>query len=727
MKPQRVQGTAFVRRALFRPSDASHDVILGFVEALTRVSSEDGVGLAELLAPGQTAADLAGHLRSAPDAPGFVLSGTLDRLAEISRKSGRLLAHEQAKLILIVDQFEELFTRENISVEDQKLFVRLLGGMARSGVVWVVVTMRSDLWWHSTGVPELITLSEGLGRLDISPPTPAELSEIIRKPVQAAGLTFEIHPETGLSLDEVIAEHASAQPGALPLLSFTLDELYAKDVTKGASRVLTYATYDALGHIDGAIATRAEETVAALAATTQAALPRLLRALTTISTGGTHHVPVARASPLAEFPAGSAIWALVEVFTEARLLVAYTEGAVPTVRLAHEALIGHWKSAKEQLALDQRDLETRALVERHLTRWSAATGTQKWKLLLVDPDLANAIDLEKRWGDELDVRTHTYIQASRRRARLRHHLTAAAAVVFAIVAFTAIGEAILTQAARRQAERQTERAEHYYADAKKTVDELISLIARGLSSLRVPTETITRTIGALKAMLEGLARENPNDASLDESQYAMLTEFAATYQIAGNRPLALQSAEQGLAIARRQVLRSPDSLHWRQKLLSSLEQIGDLKRLGDVEGARNAYQQRLEIVRRLVAQEPDNVAWNEDMAFNLEKIGDLTMRLGDVDGARKVFSEELNIRRLIFAKESTNSDRQIELVNSLWHVGSLMRWNGQMSFALSAFREALELIEKLDHISSLSSDQRDLVKIIKEKIAETTSHETADP
>jgi hypothetical protein len=105
----------------------------------------------------------------------------------------------------------------------------------------------------------------------------------------------------------------------------------------------------------------------------------------------------------------------------------------------------------------------------------------------------------------------------------------------------------------------------------------------------------------------------------------------------------------------------------------------------------------------------------------------LTMRLGDVDGARKVFSEELNIRRLIFAKESTNSDRQIELVNSLWHVGSLMRWNGQMSFALSAFREALELIEKLDHISSLSSDQRDLVKIIKEKIAETTSHETADP
>src|SRR5262249_5828451 len=65
MKPQRIEGRAFLRRLLFRPSDAPHDLIQGFVEALTRTTAADGIGLGELLAPGQSAKDLATHLRAA--------------------------------------------------------------------------------------------------------------------------------------------------------------------------------------------------------------------------------------------------------------------------------------------------------------------------------------------------------------------------------------------------------------------------------------------------------------------------------------------------------------------------------------------------------------------------------------------------------------------------------------------------------------------------------------
>ena len=48
------------------------------------------------------------------------------------------------------------------------------------------------------------------------------------------------HPETGVGLDAVLAERAAAEPGVLPLLSFTLDELYRRDITTGHRRVLTY-------------------------------------------------------------------------------------------------------------------------------------------------------------------------------------------------------------------------------------------------------------------------------------------------------------------------------------------------------------------------------------------------------------------------------------------------------------------------------------------------------
>ena len=80
----------------------------------------------------------------------------------------------------------------------------------------------------------------------------------------------------------MLAEDAAAAPGALPLLSFTLDELYKNAKARGAT-VLTHASYEALGGLEGAIAKRADEIVGGLPAAAQAALPRVLRALTTVT------------------------------------------------------------------------------------------------------------------------------------------------------------------------------------------------------------------------------------------------------------------------------------------------------------------------------------------------------------------------------------------------------------------------------------------------------------
>ena len=247
MKPQRISGAAFLRRVVFRPGDHPDDVILGLAEALTRGASAEGTGLPELLGPGQEARTLAAHLRTAVEAPGYVFAGALGHVTQEERQRGRVLAFEEAKLILVVDQLEELFTFPGISAEDRHVLIRLLAGLARSGAVWMVATLRADFWHRTADLPDLMALAQGYGRLDMAAPAPAELAEIIRKPAQAAGLSFESHPETGVGLDAVLAERAAAEPGVLPLLSFTLDELYRRDITTGHRRVLTYATYEALG------------------------------------------------------------------------------------------------------------------------------------------------------------------------------------------------------------------------------------------------------------------------------------------------------------------------------------------------------------------------------------------------------------------------------------------------------------------------------------------------
>jgi eukaryotic-like serine/threonine-protein kinase len=82
---------------------------------------------------------------------------------------------------------------------------------------------------------------------------------MIREPAIAAGLEFEIHPETKQSLDERLRDAATRNLEALPLLQFCLEALYHARAKRGDG-LFIHADYDAIGGVEGALANRAEET-----------------------------------------------------------------------------------------------------------------------------------------------------------------------------------------------------------------------------------------------------------------------------------------------------------------------------------------------------------------------------------------------------------------------------------------------------------------------------------
>jgi len=388
MKPQRISGVEFLRRVVLRPGNDSSDVFLSLATALTRTGAPD-VGLPELIAPGQDVTQLASHLHGAVGDPGYLFANALGRLTESSRKAGLILGFEDAKLILVVDQLEELFTAPGIEPQERRQFIQLLDGLAQSGAVWVIATLRDDFWHRAAEFRELIALTEGPGRIDLAAPSAAELAAMIGKPAQAAGLSFQAHPQSGLGLDAVLAEHATAEPGALPLLSFTLDELYRSAKARGET-VLTHASYQALGGLAGAIAKRADEVMAGLPAPAQAALPRVLRALTTVA-GTADQVAVARWASLEGFPDGTPARALIGAFVAARLMVAGAEAdALPSVRVAHEALFSRWEKARTQISADLEFLAWRSGLEAARRSWQMAPERSKRDAVLTGFALTQA-------------------------------------------------------------------------------------------------------------------------------------------------------------------------------------------------------------------------------------------------------------------------------------------------------------------------------------------------
>jgi WD40 repeat protein len=479
--PRRVAGTAFVRRVNFRPSDTAEneDIFEALARRLTTRVGEDE-GLAELISADVTIAALASHLRGASHQPAFPFQSALAALGVAARRRGQMLDFETPKMLLIVDQLEELYAIERITPEDRRRFIDLLSGLAQSSAIWVVATMRADFWHRALETPELVRLAQGQGRLDLLGPSPAQLSEMIRRPAEAAGLIFERHPETNIPLNEVIAEEVAQNPGALPLLSYLMDQIYRSDVLQRGGGTLTFATYQRLGRLEGAIAAKADGVLERCAPADREALGPILFSLVQVgASDGDLERAIARRAPFSDFPLGTAKRRLVEALldSDARLLISDSQpGGEPTIRVAHEALITHWSRAREFVLANAAALKVRRRLEERFVIWrerhaarsesssrsAVARAARAWLSadpeagLLVDLDLTDARRLLADHGAEIGPGLAAYIRRSMTAdQRNRNRAFRVLAGVTGVVTVLAITATIAGWVALRQEDRAT--------------------------------------------------------------------------------------------------------------------------------------------------------------------------------------------------------------------------------------------------------------------------------
>jgi hypothetical protein len=587
---RRIPGAAFVRRVVFRPSDAQdgEDLFDALARRLvTQVSPQEGVS--ELLGSGQTLSSLAAHLRNASEAPAYPVATALGRIADEARQNGVMLRHETARLVLVVDQLEELFTIETFAPEQRRRFVSLLANLARSGHVWVVATMRSDFWHRASEVPELVQQAEGGGRLDLVPPSIAQIGQMIRRPAEAAGISFEIPEKTegddgckaGVPLNEAILEEIGRDPGTLPLLSYLLDQLYRSDVLEGSGSTLTYKTYKRLGGLKGAIAARAEAILTSQAPEVRLALRRLLFSLVQISVieSGTQQI-TARRAPLSGFPKGSPARRLLEAFLDpsARLIIAEAGAQEePTTRVAHEALLTEWGLARELLCEIAGELKTRRMVEERFTRWNEVSGAARGarKLLatlplssgaglLVASDLEDAKRLLRNHRENLPDALVDYVDRSHATARRKRRLAIGAfitlVVVLSVLTLSAIVEAIS--------------ARHY--------SQLME------NALRTDHGLVIRAEASGDAFMTGKMTDSRDVA-------------IAIYRI------RLELSEQLAKF-------DPNNLDWKHDIAGGNARIGFvLEQQSHVRDALPYFQASLAISQQLVAAEPADPAWQRDL------------------------------------------------------------------------------------------------------------------
>ncbi|MGB0600553.1 MAG: ATP-binding protein, partial [Rubripirellula sp.] len=232
-------------------------------------------------------------------------------------------ADKPIRLLLILDQMEELWTDRNTTKEDRESFLTAIEALAESGHVTVLATMRSDFYHHAQTSPTFLRLKGKLGQFDLTPPDSASIQRLITEPARLAGVGFERNEKTSKSLDQVIWDDASDVTDALPLLEYTLAELFRqRDEQRG---VMTFASYVELGGVEGAIGKRADETFASLPSDAQAALDEILPLLVSVDTAG-EQSGVRRRAAVADLTSTPARKTLTETLIAERFLTTDREG-----------------------------------------------------------------------------------------------------------------------------------------------------------------------------------------------------------------------------------------------------------------------------------------------------------------------------------------------------------------------------------------------------------------
>ncbi len=427
--PGVIEGVGLWRRAIFRPSDSSRSLLDGLATALTK---EDA--LPELLAEGTSVEELARIMRVPESLPPLIRA----RLQILSHEvyNAENLAHPPVpRFALAIDQLEEIFTTQWVTPADRTAFVSVLSALARSGVVWVFATMRSDFYPRCGEVPELLTLKAN-GQYDLRPPSPGEISQMIRYPTRVAGLRFDEDVKfADQRLDDVLRDHAVRDPQALPLLEFTLEELYNSRAEGG---VLTYHAYQALGGLEGALAKRAEDVFTALPPAAKATFSQVMSSLIVFGQeeSGT---AARRRAPLAETCSSPESQQLVEAFVAARLFVAdRADDDTPVVNLAHEALLLHWPRLTNWLALNKDRLRMRARIVAAAAFWSEQKEKPEY-LLPAGDFLAEAQQMLGDRSNQLGANEARFIQKSveesgRKRRRTQGTRIAVGTALFLILA-----------------------------------------------------------------------------------------------------------------------------------------------------------------------------------------------------------------------------------------------------------------------------------------------------
>ena len=422
-----------------------------------------------------------------------------DPVAALERATGAVAT---AHLLVVVDQFEEVFTHASEQARAQ--FLGLILDGAPSTVV--AIGLRADFYPLAAAVPELVPVLQG-AQVVVGPMGRGELREAITEPARRAGVELSPDLVDRLLIDLGTARRGTApahNAGALPLLSHVLQTMWERS----RERTITLADYEASGGLHGAVAQTADGVYDALDARGRRLAQSLLLRLVAVEDDFVVRRRV-RWEELLDFGHDDdAATDVLEPFIAARLLTADTA----TVEVSHEALLTAWPRIESWIAEDREGLQLHRQLTDSARAWAEAGRDpgDLWR----GARLAGATTWAGDRPGVLNPAEREFLAASagaaaaeaesqRRRTRRLQQLLGAVAVL-AVVALVLAAVAV-TSSRRADDAAAVAGAERLAAESREVAIQARAVVARDpalAQQLALASYRIAPTVEARSALLD---------------------------------------------------------------------------------------------------------------------------------------------------------------------------------------------------------------------------------
>ena len=362
-------------------------------------------------------------------------------------------------VLLVLDQLEELITLTR-TPDTRDAFLALVARMLDLGGarLRIVLTLRSD--FEANFDRSALEDAWRGGRYVVPLMSRQDFRAVIEGPASLKVLYFEPYGLVETLLDDVVA-----MPGGLPLLSFTLSEMYRRYVERGSDdRSMTQQDYDALGGVAGALRSRADAEVDALDDAHQASLRRLMLRMVVMEQGKLARQRVTRRALEHWDPEESArLETVIRRLTEARLVVEdVTPDGSAYVEPAHDAMVNSWSRLLDwthEAQSQEPDLQFLHALERAAEDWDRTDGALGGGLLWRDRIRSHRLwSLRRKDRIQLNAAEDRFCKASVARRRFIRNGVAALVSTIAVAGLVAMGLGFVAEQQRVEALTQRDEA-----------------------------------------------------------------------------------------------------------------------------------------------------------------------------------------------------------------------------------------------------------------------------